>query len=85
MKSRFIANNRTPLTLGFQLPPFPENSNRYVEHDHDYYGLNQKFHLAASYCPTSRMKSENCGRVGLTYQGWKLSSIKLLVIHHDDG
>ena len=29
------------------LPSFPKEANRYVEHCHNYYGLNQKPHFAA--------------------------------------
>jgi len=30
------------------LSPFPKQTNRHVDHNHDYYDLNQSLHFAAS-------------------------------------
>jgi hypothetical protein len=44
--SAFSADQGLP--RGRQLRPFPEKSNREIEHNHDDYRLNQKPHFDAS-------------------------------------
>ena len=56
--TKFAGHVNPTHTLTSGLSPFPKNSNRHVDHDHDYYDLNQKPNrhfttsLTSPNCPT---------------------------------
>src|ERR1017187_9491295 len=66
----------TPHAHGVGLSPFPENSNRHVDHDHDYYDLNQKpnRHFTTSFtppnCPTDPSSRQQAGCEKKTESRW---------------